>query len=144
MTEKFSDYLLGTQVNVVIDNNPLCYILKNAKLDATGHRWLASLSLYDFQLRYKKGSLHSDADLLSRRPLNPPEEDEAYKDSLEKIAFLVEKAKSFDENASQNLSSISQASIQSILLVHGIVTTKAHSCGVSVRIGDRTDAQSEG
>lgn len=68
MTEKFSDYLLGTRVTVVTDNNPLCYVLKNAKLDATGHRWLSSLSLYDFQLRYKKGSLHTDADLLSRRP----------------------------------------------------------------------------
>ena len=47
MTDKFHDYILGSKVTVVTDNNPLCYILKNAKLDATSHRWLAALSVYD-------------------------------------------------------------------------------------------------
>ena len=73
MTEKFKDYLLGCKVTVVTDNNPLCYILKNAKLDATSHRWLASLSVFDFDLKYKKGCLHQDADGLSRRRQPPPE-----------------------------------------------------------------------
>ena len=35
MTDKFHDYIVGSKVTVVTDNNPLCYILKNAKLDAT-------------------------------------------------------------------------------------------------------------
>ncbi|KAL8567370.1 hypothetical protein ACOMHN_001758 [Nucella lapillus] len=34
MSDKFSDYLLGSTVTVVTDNNPLCYILKNAKIHA--------------------------------------------------------------------------------------------------------------
>ena len=87
MSDKFRDYLLGSKVTVVTDNNPLCYILKNAKLDATCHHWLASLSLFDFELRYNKGSMHTDADALSRRPHAPPEEDEEYKRTLEKIFF---------------------------------------------------------
>ena len=44
ITEKFRDYLYGGSFTVLTDNNPLTYILTTAKLDATGHRWLAALS----------------------------------------------------------------------------------------------------
>ena len=36
------------------------------KLDAMGHRWVASLGPYNFTLHYKPGKLNSDADALSR------------------------------------------------------------------------------
>jgi hypothetical protein len=35
LSEKFHDYVYGSHVTIITDNNPLCYILKNAKLDAT-------------------------------------------------------------------------------------------------------------
>ena len=101
MCEKFKDYLLGSGVTVVTDNNPLCYVLKNAKLDATSHRWLASLSIFDFNLKYKKGALHLDADGLSRRPQPLPEEDPEYQQVLEQTAFLREKARQFDAEAEE-------------------------------------------
>ena len=44
VTEKFHDYLYGTNFEVFTDNNPLTYVLIRAKSDATGHRWLAELS----------------------------------------------------------------------------------------------------
>ena len=50
------------------DNNPLTYVTSTAKLDATGHRWVAALSAYDFDLRYKPGRLNGDCDGLSRKP----------------------------------------------------------------------------
>ena len=50
VTDKFHDYLYDNTFNVVTDNNPLTYILTSAKLDATGHRWLAALGSYDFTL----------------------------------------------------------------------------------------------
>ena len=53
-------------IEVYTDNNPLTYILSTAKLDATGHRWVASLGPYNFSLHYKPGKLNSDADALSR------------------------------------------------------------------------------
>lgn len=46
VTEKFHDYLYGNQFTVVTDNKPLTYVLSSAKLDATGHRWLAALGTY--------------------------------------------------------------------------------------------------
>ena len=68
VTEKFHDYLYGNQFDVFIDNNPLTYVLSSAMLDATGHKWLAALSNYDFKLTYRSGRSNGDADGLSRRP----------------------------------------------------------------------------
>ena len=43
----FKDYLYGQQFIVLTDNSPLTYVLTTAKLNATGHRWLANLATYD-------------------------------------------------------------------------------------------------
>ncbi|PVD18680.1 hypothetical protein C0Q70_21230 [Pomacea canaliculata] len=112
MTEKFHDYIVGSRVTVVTDNNPLCHVLKNAKLDAVSHRWLSSLSLYDFDLVYKQGSTHTDADGLSRRPQDPPEADEEYRDTLEKVGFLLEKARRFQDD---NPQVVNRSAVVSIL-----------------------------
>lgn len=53
---KFHDYLYSAQIVVKTDNNPLTYILYTAKLNATGHHWLATLSTYGFILQYKPGT----------------------------------------------------------------------------------------
>ena len=66
ITDKFHEYLYGTEFQVFTDNNPLTYILTTAKLDATGHRWVAALSNYTFRISYKPGRNNTDADALSR------------------------------------------------------------------------------
>ena len=65
ITDKFYEYLYGSQFQVYTDNNPLTYVLTMAKLDATGHRWIAALSNYTFSIIYKPGKGHKDADALS-------------------------------------------------------------------------------
>lgn len=79
VTDKFHDFLYGNKVHVRTDNNPLTYVLTTAKLDATGHRWLAALANYDITLTYRSGKMNIDADALSRRPpseTQPPEDKE--------------------------------------------------------------------
>lgn len=66
IVEKFHDYLYGARFTVRTDNNPLTYVLTTAKLNATGHRWLSDLSVYDFDIIYRPGRNNIDADLLSR------------------------------------------------------------------------------
>jgi hypothetical protein len=68
VTEKFHDYLFGNEFVILTDNNPLTYVTTTAKLDATGHRWLAALAAYNFSIKYKPGKLNIDADSLSRIP----------------------------------------------------------------------------
>ena len=67
ITEKFRDYLRSSSFVVYTDNNPLVYVFKNAKLDATSQRWLASLEPYDFVVKYKSGINNVVADALSRK-----------------------------------------------------------------------------
>ncbi len=68
VTEKFNDYLYGHTFTVLTDNNPLTYVLTSAKLDATGHRWMAALATYNFDIKYITGRTNVDADCLSRSP----------------------------------------------------------------------------
>ena len=66
VTDQFHEYLYRSpKFDVFTDNNPLTYILMTAKLDATGHRWIANLGPYHFDLHYKPGK-KNPADPLSR------------------------------------------------------------------------------
>ena len=67
-TDKFRDYLLGNKFSVLTDNNPLLYVTTSAKLDATGQRWVAALSQFDFTVKYRPGKSNAAADALSRKP----------------------------------------------------------------------------
>ncbi len=75
VVDKFHDYLYGARFTVRTDNNPLTYVLSTAKLNAVGHRWLAALSTYEFDVQYRPGRQNIDADLLSR---NMPEDDNGW------------------------------------------------------------------
>uniref|UniRef100_A0A8C1M5Z3 ribonuclease H n=1 Tax=Cyprinus carpio TaxID=7962 RepID=A0A8C1M5Z3_CYPCA len=74
IVDKFHDYLYGAKFTVRMDNNPLTYVLTTAKLNATGHRCLAALTTYDFNIQYKPGKSKVDANLLSRHALEFQEE----------------------------------------------------------------------
>lgn len=92
ISEKFHDYLYGASFKVLTDNNPLTYVLTSAKLDATSHRWLAALSLYNFDIHYKSGQHNVDADGLSRRPHGPAQDDEESQDTDQRISSMLDRA----------------------------------------------------
>ncbi len=90
VTEKFSDYLYGSQFTVVTDSNPLTHILTTARLDATSYRWLAALSTFSFKLQYRAGKLNIDADGLSRRPQEPFPENPMSQKERERIGQFIQ------------------------------------------------------
>ena len=47
----------------------------SAKLDATGHRWIAALSTYNFAIKYRSGKKNANADSLSRLPGSSQQQD---------------------------------------------------------------------
>ena len=71
ITEHFRDYLYYSKnFTVFTDNNPLKYVLSNAKLNATGLRWVGELADFNFNIKYLPGKCHIDADSFSRMPFD--------------------------------------------------------------------------
>ena len=68
VTTKFKEYLYGNSVTAVTDNNPLTYVLENAKLDAMGQRWVSDLAVFNLNIIYRPGKSNANADSLSRIP----------------------------------------------------------------------------
>ncbi|KAL1278989.1 hypothetical protein QQF64_025662 [Cirrhinus molitorella] len=50
---------------VITDNNPLCH-LQTIKLGAVEQRWVAQLSVFNFEVKYRPGKSNAKADALSR------------------------------------------------------------------------------
>ena len=66
MIEQFREYLQYQPFIVRTNNNPLTYILMTPNLDTVGHRWVAAMAGYNFEIQYVRGSDNKVADALSR------------------------------------------------------------------------------
>ena len=66
---KTRHYVYQQHFTVVVDHHSLCFLL--GKKDTNGRllRWQLYLQEYDFEILYKKGRTHCNADCLSRFPL---------------------------------------------------------------------------
>ena len=120
ISEKFHDYLYGSLFEVITDNNPLTYVLTTAKLDATGQRWIASLSGYNFSIKYRSGKKNADADGLSRCKASQ-EERMIFPETLKAISHslsvtedcpLVESVAVSDSHASTQVDDIPEQLLQ--------------------------------
>ena len=65
MTEQFREYLQYQPFLVRTDNNPLTYVMTTPNLDAVGHRWVAAMAGYNFEIEYVRGADNKVADALS-------------------------------------------------------------------------------
>ena len=71
ITEQFYEYLgYSNKFEVYTDNNPLVYLMDAEKLGAFGDRWVSRLSEFNFNIKYRPGTVNKDADCLSRIPLD--------------------------------------------------------------------------
>ena len=65
MTEQFREYLQYQPFLVCTDNNPLTYVMTMPNLDAVGHRWVAAMAGYNFEIEYIRGTDNKVANALS-------------------------------------------------------------------------------
>lgn len=95
---KFRPYLMPRPFTVVTDHHSLCFLMKKDRLADRLARWAMQLQAYNFNIIYKSGKKHMDADCLSRYPTDPPREEELFA----ALCPVVEKAKpSIDLKLSQ-------------------------------------------
>ena len=72
---RFHQFVYGRQFTLYSDHKPLIHIFgetKSVPVMASGRlqRWALTLSSYSYSIKFKKGSLHSNADALSRLPIS--------------------------------------------------------------------------
>ena len=72
--KKFHKYLYGRHFTILTDHKPLLGILGESKgipqmLSPRVQRWALTLAAYNYELKYKKGQTHQNADALSRLPV---------------------------------------------------------------------------
>ncbi|GFQ91611.1 transposon Ty3-I Gag-Pol polyprotein [Trichonephila clavata] len=66
--ENFHSYLYGRKFLLRTDHASLTWLLNFKNTEGQIARWIQKLEEYDFEIKHRKGSLHSNADALSRRP----------------------------------------------------------------------------
>ena len=66
MTDQFKEYLQYQPFLVQMDNSPLTYVMTMPNLDAVGHRWVAAMAGYNFEIEYVWRSDNKVTDALSR------------------------------------------------------------------------------
>ncbi|GBN50038.1 Transposon Ty3-I Gag-Pol polyprotein [Araneus ventricosus] len=66
--KKYDTWVFGARIQVISDHNPLTYLTQETPHSAKLTRWSLALQRYDVTISYRKGSMHGNADSLSRLP----------------------------------------------------------------------------
>ena len=66
--KEFRSYVYGTHFKVVTDHMSLTWLAKLHETNPRLTRWILALSEYDFNIAYRPGKSHANADALSRLP----------------------------------------------------------------------------
>ena len=63
--DHFKEYLIYQPFVIQTDNNPLTYLFTTPNLNACGHQWVASLTNFNFTIKYQHGRNNAATDALS-------------------------------------------------------------------------------
>lgn len=70
-TKTFRPYLFGRQFTIITDHKPLNWLFNCKDPGSRLVRWRLKLEEYNYEIQYRKGKTNTNADALSRYPLNP-------------------------------------------------------------------------
>ena len=94
--QMFRNYVYGRSITIITDHQPLVWF-KTADLNTRVQKWIFKLSEYDYTIIYKPGKLNSNADALSRNPV----------ENVDVNVMTRAKAKKLDEKENEKLNNTS-------------------------------------
>jgi hypothetical protein len=68
--KKFRQFIFGSPIKIVTDHHALCWLQSKKELAGRLARWSMAISEYKYIIVHKNGKLHTDADALSRYPVD--------------------------------------------------------------------------
>lgn len=80
----FRPYIFGRKFKIVTDHRPLVWLFNVKDPGSRLIRWRLKLEEYDYEIVYKQGRLNSNADALSRCPVNAIDADSLLNSTYEK------------------------------------------------------------
>lgn len=86
--KKFRPYLYGRFSRVVTDHCALCWLMTRKEPAGRLSRWSITLQEHNFEIVYRSGKLHQNADTLSRNP--PKSENLSVEEDLELLVLITE------------------------------------------------------
>ena len=66
--KQFDQYIRHHKVKIIVDHSPLCYLFKKCMPSNRLAKWAYVLNQYDYEVIYKPGRTHTNADFVSRLP----------------------------------------------------------------------------
>ncbi|XP_020294887.1 uncharacterized protein LOC109860298 [Pseudomyrmex gracilis] len=95
-TKHFRQYLFGKQFKIVTDHKPLIWLMNVKDSNSRLMRWRLKLEEFDYKIVYKSGKINTNADALSRIPVNVIESENANKpqntfDKIQRILTEIER-----------------------------------------------------
>lgn len=66
----YRPYLFGRKFEIVTDNKPLNWLMSLKEPNSKLIRWALKLKEFDYTIKYKPGKINSNADALSRIPID--------------------------------------------------------------------------
>ncbi|KAJ3659856.1 hypothetical protein Zmor_011519 [Zophobas morio] len=72
----FRHFVYGSPIIVKSDHHALCYLKNSNQSTSRLTRWAIKLEEFDYEVVYKNGKAHADADCLSRNPVSQAPKDE--------------------------------------------------------------------
>ncbi|KAL0818955.1 hypothetical protein ABMA28_008252 [Loxostege sticticalis] len=75
-TKVFRPYLYGNRFEIITDHKPLQWLFNCKDPGSRLIRWRLKLEEFEYNIQYKKGKTNSNADALSRFPVNPIQQED--------------------------------------------------------------------
>lgn len=130
----FRPYLYGRKFVIYTDHKPLTWLMSLKDPNSRLTRWRLKLAEYNFEIKYKQGSINSNADALSRIKINFTEDDSI----VPQIGSVIINQPEVENAETQTQHSQEDNLHPGIPIINDVINKKAHQ--IYFKLHNRLDS----